>query len=64
MIASEVELQTEMGQKAQEILLRGEAIPQEFAERMLYSKINSPEVGHHGNYMHPRTPELTCVEKF
>lgn len=34
--------------KAQEILLRGEAIPEELAAKMLLEKINSPEVAHHG----------------
>ena len=41
-------MQTEMGMKAQEILLRGEAIPEEMAAKFLEEKINSPEVAHHG----------------
>ena len=45
----EIEMQTETGQKAQEILLRGEAIPEEMAAKIIENKINSPEVAHHGN---------------
>lgn len=37
-----------MGMKAQEILLRGEAIPEDMAAKFVESKINSPEVAHHG----------------
>lgn len=47
-IMSEIELQTETGNKAQEILLRGEAIPEEMAAKIIEAKINSPEVAHHG----------------
>ena len=48
-ITQAVELQTELGQKVQEILLRGEAIPEELAAKLIEDKINSPEVAHHGN---------------
>lgn len=47
-ISQAIEMQTEMGLKAQEILLRGEAIPEEMAAKMIEEKINSPEVTHHG----------------
>ena len=47
-IMQEVALQSEMGNKAQEILLKGEAIPEEIVAQMLENKINSPEVAHHG----------------
>ena len=47
-IMQEIEMQTETGQKAQEILLRGEAIPEEMAAKIIENKINSPEVAHHG----------------
>ena len=47
-ISQAIEMQTEMGLKAQEILLRGEAIPEEVAAKMIEDKINSPEVAHHG----------------
>ena len=48
-IMQEIEMQSETGQKAQEILLRGEAIPEDMAAKMVEAKINSPEVAHHGN---------------
>ena len=47
-LSQAIELQTEMGLKAQEILLHGEAIPEEMAAKMIEDKINSPEVLHHG----------------
>ena len=43
-----IELQTELGGNAQEILLRGEAIPEEVCAKVLLDKICSPEVAHHG----------------
>ena len=39
---------TEAGKKCQEILYRGEAIPEEMVIKMVEDKINSPEVAHHG----------------
>jgi hypothetical protein len=39
--------------QAQEILLRGEAIPEELAAKLLMEKINSPEVAHHGESSGP-----------
>lgn len=49
-ISQEIQIQSEIGIKAQEILLRGEAIPEEMAAKMLEDKINSPEVAHHGRF--------------
>lgn len=43
-----IELQTELGANAQDILLRGEAIPEEVCAKVLLDKISSPEVAHHG----------------
>ena len=43
-----IELQTELGGNAQEILLRGEAIPEEVCAKVLLDKISSSEVAHHG----------------
>ena len=43
-----IELQTELGANAQDILLRGEAIPEEVSAKVLLDKISSPEVAHHG----------------
>ena len=50
-IMQEVALMTEMGTKAQDILLKGEAIPEEMVCQMIQNKINSPEVAHHGMSM-------------
>lgn len=47
-----IELQTELGANAQDILLRGEAIPEEVCAKVLLDKISSPEVAHHGEYKH------------
>ena len=44
----EIEMQTDNGTKAQEILLRGEAIPEDMAAKLIEQKINSQEVAHHG----------------
>ena len=43
-----IELQTELGGKVQDILLRGETIPEELCAKVLLEKISSPEVAHHG----------------
>jgi adenylate/nucleoside-diphosphate kinase len=37
-----------LGRNAQEMLLRGEAIPPSMVAQMIDNKINSPEVMHHG----------------
>lgn len=41
-------MMTETGNKCQEILVRGEAIPEDMVIRMIEEKIHSPEVVHHG----------------
>ena len=41
-------MQSDMGKKIQELLLRGEAIPEDMVITMIENKINSPEVAHHG----------------
>ncbi|XP_067049308.1 adenylate kinase 9-like [Acropora muricata] len=43
-----IELQTELGGNVQDILLRGETIPEELCAKVLLEKIRSPEVAHHG----------------
>lgn len=43
-----IELQTELGAIAQDILLKGEAIPEEVCAKVLLDKVSSPEVSHHG----------------
>ena len=43
-----VEMQTEVGVKIAELLVRGEAIPEEMVAKIIEDKINSPEVAHHG----------------
>ncbi|XP_077977825.1 adenylate kinase 9-like isoform X2 [Glandiceps talaboti] len=48
LIHQNMELQTEIGNKASEILLRGEALPEEMVAKMIEDKINSQEVAHHG----------------
>lgn len=45
-----IELQTELGAIAQDILLKGEAIPEEVCAKVLLDKVSSPEVSHHGKY--------------
>ena len=53
-ISQEMEMQTEIGLKATEILLKGEAIPEEMAAKMVEAKINSEEVAHHGESFYHR----------
>ena len=45
-------METEDGLKVQELLLRGESVPEEMAAKMIEEKINSPEVTHHGGCYH------------
>ena len=45
-----IELQTELGAIAQDILLKGEAIPEEVCARVLLDKVSSQEVSHHGKH--------------
>jgi adenylate/nucleoside-diphosphate kinase len=48
LINQHILLMTETGVKCQEILVRGEAIPEDMVIRMIEDKIHSPEVTHHG----------------
>ena len=50
MILQNIKNQTELGKKAQDILMRGEAVQEEMVATMLNDKINSPEVEHYGNF--------------
>ena len=43
-----MDMKTELGEKVQELLLRGEAVPEDIVITMIENKINSPEVAHHG----------------
>ncbi len=52
LIIQHMEMQTEQGQRMQEILRRGGALPEEMVARMIEEKINSPEVAHHGKNQH------------
>lgn len=47
-----IELQTEVGMKCQEILVKGEAVPENVIIKMIEDKVNSPEVAHHGNWVY------------
>lgn len=51
LLQQHIDLQTEFGQKFVEILLKGEAIPEELVIKMIEDKINSPEVAHHGMFL-------------
>jgi adenylate/nucleoside-diphosphate kinase len=48
LILENIKEQNEMGKKAQDILMRGEALPEEMVAIMINDKMNSPEVAHHG----------------
>jgi adenylate/nucleoside-diphosphate kinase len=37
-----------LGKRAQDILMKGEAVPEGLVAKMIDDKINSPEVAHHG----------------
>lgn len=43
-ILQNIEMETEMGVKAREMLYRGEAVPEEMVAKMIEDKIKSPEV--------------------
>ena len=45
-----VEMQTEFGLKCQEILVKGESVPEEMIIKMIEDKVNSAEVAHHGKF--------------
>ena len=48
LIKQNIKLLTELGIKAQSILLKGEAITDAIVAKMIDEKINSPECQHHG----------------
>ncbi|KAK3580662.1 hypothetical protein CHS0354_017937, partial [Potamilus streckersoni] len=48
MLQQAIEMNLEFGQKCTEILMKGEAIPEDMVIKMLEDKINSPEAAHHG----------------
>lgn len=48
LINQQIHMMTETGNKCQEILVRGEAIPEDMVIKMIEEKINSQEVTHHG----------------
>ncbi|RNA14891.1 adenylate kinase 9-like [Brachionus plicatilis] len=48
LILTSIKNNTDLGKKAQDILLKGEAIPESIVAHMIDEKINSPEVAHHG----------------
>ena len=45
-------MQTEFGLKCQEILVKGESVPEEMIIKMIEDKVNSAEVAHHGKVLH------------
>ena len=68
-IQQALDLPTEMGIKCQEMLLRGEAIPDDVIAKMIEDKINSQEVAHHGKYIfyslghtHTHTRTHACMQ--
>jgi adenylate/nucleoside-diphosphate kinase len=48
LIHQNIERRTELGKKAQEMLLKGDALSGVLVAQMIDDKINSPEVAHHG----------------
>jgi adenylate/nucleoside-diphosphate kinase len=48
LIFQNIKNQTDIGKKAQDILVKGEAVPESIVAKMIDDKINSPEVAHHG----------------
>ncbi len=44
---------------AREILIRGEAVPDQMIARMLDIKMRSPEVAHHGLYQRTKQKNLS-----
>ena len=49
-------MQTEVGLKISELLIRGEAIPEEMVAKLIEDKVNSPEVAHHGKHNNASFP--------
>lgn len=50
LINQQIHMMTETGNKCQEILVRGEAIPEDMVIKMIEIKVNSQEVTHHGRF--------------
>jgi adenylate/nucleoside-diphosphate kinase len=50
LITSNIKQKTEIGMHARNLLVRGEAVPDQMIARMLDIKMRSPEVAHHGLY--------------
>ncbi|CAF4826662.1 unnamed protein product, partial [Rotaria sp. Silwood1] len=48
LIITNIKQKTEIGMHARELLVHGEAVPDQMIARMLYIKMHSPEVAHHG----------------
>ncbi|KAK7500075.1 hypothetical protein BaRGS_00008622, partial [Batillaria attramentaria] len=48
LILQNMELRTEVGERCNEILTRGEAVPEEVVIKLIQEKLESPEVAHHG----------------
>jgi adenylate kinase family enzyme len=48
LITSNIKQKTEIGMHARDLLVRGEAVPDQMVARMLDIKMRSPEVAHHG----------------
>jgi adenylate/nucleoside-diphosphate kinase len=57
LITSNIKQKTEIGMHAREILIRGEAVPDQMIARMLDIKMRSPEVAHHGLYQRTQKKE-------
>ncbi len=48
LIGENIKLKSDLGKRAQEILVKGGAVPDELVARMIDEKVNSKEVQHHG----------------
>ncbi len=48
LIATNIKQKTEIGLHARDLLVHGEAVPDQMIARMLDIKMRSPEVAHHG----------------
>jgi len=50
LITTNIKQKTEIGMHARDLLVHGEAVPDQMVARMLDIKMRSPEVAHHGLY--------------
>ena len=50
LITSNIKQKTEIGMHARDLLIHGEAVPDQMIAKMLDIKMRSPEVAHHGLY--------------